>query len=186
MSNRRSAFGNPGCRPSPRFVSRSLLCCKPSPSFDPFRIFGWPHVYCTRVFFALQATHSPAVHTTDGFITPHAEQLHSPDPPQCQHVAVAGIWAGVAAQFEGSFRKTSKISGFESRTRANNASSNARLGLRQRMSPSTVTLTPRPRSSVKISAAWVIGAPRRRPARCLKPPSKFANFREPEFARSFQ
>jgi hypothetical protein len=116
------------------------------------RLLGRLCRHWIRDFLFLQATHSPAVHATDGFITPHAEQLHSPDPPQCQHVAVAGKWVGVALELEGGFLNTAKIAGFESRTRANNASSNARLGLRQRMSPSTVTLTPRPRSSVKISA----------------------------------
>lgn len=152
-----------------------LPCLKPGPC-----------LHWTRDFLLLQATHSPAVQTTAAFITPHAEQLHSPDPPQCQHVAVVGKWAGVAVQFEGGFRNTSKMAGFESRTRANNASSNARLGLRQRMSPSTVTLTPRPRSSVRISFTWVTGAPCRRPARRLEPPSEIANFGEPELAHSFQ
>ena len=149
-------------------------------SFQP------PQGHCTRAFLALHATHSPAVHTTDGFITPHVEQLHSPDPLQCQHIAFAASWTGAVASFEGGFRKTSKMAGLASRTRASNASSKARLGFRQRMSPSTVTLTPRPRSSVRISATWVIGAPCRRPARCREPQSKFLNFREPEFALSFQ
>ncbi len=146
----------------------------------PRRINHW-----RRVFLNLQATHSPADHTTDGFITPHVEQSHTPNPTQCQQVTLA-ICASAAVKFGGSFRKTSKRAGFASRTRFNKVSSKARLGLRQRMSPSTVTLTPRQRSSVKSSAAWFIGGPCRRRARCLKPPSKFVNLREPECAHSFQ
>jgi len=111
----------------------------------PQAFFGWPRIHWKRVFRALQAAHSPAAHTTDGFITPHVEQSHMRDPPQCQHVVVAGIWSGVAVLVAGNSRKTSKIAGFASRTRASKASSSARLGLRQRMSsPSIVMLTPRP------------------------------------------
>jgi hypothetical protein len=148
--------------------------------FDPSTIDVRDH--CTRGFRALQATHFPAAHTTDGFITPQVEQLHSPDPAQCQQVVAAGIAAGVTARC----LKTSKMAGFESRTRANNPSSNARLGLRHRMSPSTVTLTPRQQSSLRISDAWVTGALSRRRVRCREPQSKFVNSREPECAHSFQ
>jgi hypothetical protein len=136
------------------------------------RLLAFGSLHCVRMFRALQTTHSPAAHTTDGFITPHDTQLHSPDPLQCQHVGVP--------------RKTSRIAVFASRTRSNSASSNFRFGLRHRTSPSTVTLTPRPSSSVKISVAWVIRAPcrqRRFPTR--EPQSKFGDFREPEIDLCF-
>jgi hypothetical protein len=54
----------------------------------------------------------------DVFITPHVEQSHRPDPLQCQHAAVPGIRAGIAAESDGRFRKTSNMAGFASRTRA--------------------------------------------------------------------
>lgn len=132
----------------------------------------WPPFHWTRAFRALQATHSPSAQITDGLITPHVEQSHAPDPSQCQHVAGC--------------RKTSKMAGFASRTRASNSSSRARRGLRQRVSPSTATLTPRPRSSVRISAAWVIGAPCRRCSRPQEPQSNLVFRLEPELTLSFQ
>lgn len=144
--------------------SASLPVAYPRHDSVPFGVPNDPS-HWTRAFLGLQATHSPAAHTVDGFIMPHVEHLHSPDPPQCQQVAVAAIRAGIAAESDRRFRSTSKMAGFTSRTRASNTSSRARLGFRQRMSPSTVTLTPRPRSSVKISAAWLISVPRHHPRR---------------------